>query len=115
MRGYLEHRGKDVWRAKVYLGRTEEGGRRYLTQTIHGSKREAEDVLAQMIVESGRDTGAATKATVRELAGRWLATARGNLSSTTVAEYERILDRLVLPRFGRTKLRALRPSDLDAF
>jgi integrase len=115
VRGHLERRGKDIWRAKVYVGFTDTGGRRYLMQTIHGSKRQAEDVLAQMIVDAGGGVELATRGTVKDLAVRWMRTTRGSLSSTTVSEYQRLLDRLILPRLGRTKLRGLRASDLDAF
>ena len=73
MRGHLEARGKDVWRAKVYLGRDADKSKRYLTRTIHGSKRRAEDVLAQMIVEAGVGGHDVTDGTVGDLAARWLA------------------------------------------
>jgi hypothetical protein len=68
-----------------------------------------------MIVEAGGGGDLATKGTVRDLSIRWMRTATGNLASTTVAEYQRLLDRHVLPRLGKTKLRVLRASDLDAF
>jgi hypothetical protein len=31
MRGHLQHRGGDAWRIKVYLGRSPDGRRRYLS------------------------------------------------------------------------------------
>jgi len=52
MRGHLEGRGKGIWRAKVFVGRDEETGKpRYFTRTIHGTKREAGEVLSQLLVE----------------------------------------------------------------
>ena len=115
MRGHLEARGKDVWRAKVYLGHDADGSKRYLTQTIHGTKRHAEDILAQLIVEAGVGSHDVTDGTVRDLATRWLAITRPGLSPTTIVGYERILDKFILPRLGPVKLRALRPQAIDAF
>ena len=52
------------------------GSKRYLTRTIHGSKRRAEDILAQMIVEAGVGGHDVTDGTVADLAARWLAITR---------------------------------------
>ena len=53
--GDLQPRGKNVWRAKVYLGRGDNGTKRYVTKTIR-TKRHAEDVLAELVVEAGAGT-----------------------------------------------------------
>ncbi len=115
VRGHLEKRGKDVWRAKVFLGSDADGSKRYLTRTIHGSKRRAEVILAQMIVEAGGGSHDVTTGTVRDLATRWLAVARPSLSPTTLVGYERLLDKVILPRLGSVKVRALRPGAIDTF
>jgi integrase len=114
VRGHLEARGKNVWRAKVYLGRDAEQRKLYVTRTIHGTKRQAEDALNALLVETGGSEPIAD-GSFAELAERWLALASGTLSPTTLAEYRRLLDKIILPRFGSTKLRSLRTSDLDAF
>jgi hypothetical protein len=54
VRGHLEARGRRVWRAKVYLGRGDDGTKRYVTRTIRGTKREAEEALAELVVGSPR-------------------------------------------------------------
>ena len=115
MRGHLESRGKNVWRAKVYLGR--EGGvtKRYLQRTIHGSKRQAEAVLNELLVEAGQSSNAVVDGTFRDLAHKWLELSSQTLSPTTLHEYVRLLDRLILPKFGATKVRAIRAADLDTF
>ncbi len=116
VRGHLEQRGKNVWRAKIYLGRDESTDRkRYLTRTIHGTKRQAEDVVTQMLVEAGLGGQVVTDATLRDLATRWLTLAEPTLSPTTLPEYRRIIDRLVLPRLGGVKLRSLRTAQIDTF
>jgi integrase len=104
-----------VWRAKVYLGR--EGGRtkRYLQRTIHGTKRQAEDVLNQLLVEAGKSSNAIVDGSFGDLVQKWLELASPALSPTTLHEYERLLDRLILPKFGDVKVRAIRAADLDVF
>lgn len=113
MRGHLEARGKDTWRAKVYLGRGPDGAKRYVTRTVRGSKRHAEDVLAQLIVEAGAGAHDVTDGTLGDLAARWLESARPGLSPTTVRSYELRLQTAILPRLGTVKLRALRPHAFD--
>jgi integrase len=116
MRGHLEARGKDVWRAKVFLGRDDATGRqRYLTRTIHGTKRQAEAVVNQLIVEAGQGSHLEAGATVADLSQRWMALAGANLSPTTSHEYRRLLDRQILPSLGTRKVRTLRAADLDLF
>jgi integrase len=113
VRGHLEQRGKDVWRAKIYLGRDENGTKRYLTRTIHASKRKAEDVLSQMLVEAGLGSHVVTDGTLRDLASRWWTMAEPNLSPTTTREYRRLVWKVIVPRLGDRKVRALRASDID--
>ena len=115
VRGHLEARGKNVWRAKVYLGREAGQTRRYVQRTIHGTKRQAEDVLNELLVEVGQSSNAIVDGTFGDLAQKWLELASPELSPTTLHEYERLLNRLILPKFGSTKVRAIRAADLDAF
>lgn len=114
MRGHLEARGNGTWRAKVFLGQDANGRQRYITRTIHGSKREADTQLRQLILEAGlsHDT---TSATVGDLALKWLELVEESLSPSTYREYGRLLEKIILPEFATTKVRAVRPSDLDAF
>ncbi len=115
MRGHLESRGRNVWRAKVYLGREQGKSKRYLQRTIHGTKRQAEDILNEMLVEAGRSSNGIVDGTFRELAEKWLGLSSQTLSPTTLREYERLLDRLILPKFGDRKVRTIGAADLDAF
>jgi len=70
LREHLEPRGKNVWRAKVYPGRGGNGTKRYVTKTVRGTKRHAEDVLTEPVAEAGAGTHDVTGGTVRELAAR---------------------------------------------
>ncbi len=114
MRGHLEARGSGTWRAKVFLGQDAKGRQRYLTRTVHGTKREADAQLRQLILEAGL-AHESSHATMDDLAAKWLELAPETLSPSTLREYRRILEKIILPQFGSVKVRAIRPSDLDTF
>ena len=115
MRGHLEDRGKNVWRAKVYAGRQSDGRRMYVTRTIHGTKRFAEGKLAELIMEVGHTDQITTDGTLADLVELWRPIAQVNLSPTTLREYDRLLAKRILPRFGGRKVRSIRAADIDAF
>jgi integrase len=114
MRGHLEQRGEDSWRLKVYVG-MDGGRRRYLTKTLRGTKRAAEHQLNLMLVEAANSQHPAGDPTFTDLADKWREIGSTSLSRTTRAEYERLLEKRLLPRFGSTKLRAIRPVDIDLY
>ena len=103
-----------MWRAKVYAGRQSDGKRVYVTRTIHGNKRFAEDRLAELLLEVGRSDQVTTDGTFADLVNKWRAIAEVSLSPTTLHEYERLLDQRLLLRFGATKVRSIRAADIDA-
>lgn len=116
MRGHLEARGKGIWRAKVYVGNDQATGKQlYVNKTIHGTKRQAEDVLSQLLVEVGSGVTVSTEATVHQLVARWLEVTSDSLSPTTLSEYKRLLDKHILPNFGKRKARSIRASELDTY
>ena len=41
--GQIIERGRDRWLVKVYVGRDVNGKRKYISKTVHGGKKEAED------------------------------------------------------------------------
>jgi integrase len=76
VRGHLQARGRRVWRAKVYLGRGDDGTKRYVTRTIRGTKREAEEALAELVVEAGAGIHDVTDGTLAALGTKWLEVSR---------------------------------------
>jgi hypothetical protein len=90
VRGHLEERGENVWRAKVYLGRDAvTAQKRYLTRTVRGPKRQAEDALNRLLLESGDTSQAVDDGTFGDLAATWLEQASAGLSPSTLREYRR--------------------------
>jgi integrase len=114
VRGHLEPRGSGTWRAKVFLGQDANGRQRYLTRTVHGTRREADAQLRQLILEAGL-AHETSHATIDDLAAKWLELATETLSPSTLREYRRLLAKIILPQFGSAKVRTIRPSDLDTF
>ncbi len=100
----------------MFIGYDQTTGKQlYVNRTIHGTKRHAEDVMRQLLVEVGAGADATTEGTISELVGKWLEMTSDSLSPTTLNEYKRLLDRHILPNFGNRKVRTLRSSDLDTF
>jgi hypothetical protein len=109
MAGSLRQRGKTSWQLRVLVGRDEITGRKtYVSKTFRGGRREAERALARLVaeVEAGSTTAAA--GTVAELCNKWFEYACPNLSPAVSAEYRRLLDKRILPRWGSTPVRRWR-------
>ena len=67
MRGFIRRRG-DAWELRVFLGVDAVTGRkRYVGETVHGGKREADRELSGMVAEAEVGKLSNTSATVGEL------------------------------------------------
>ena len=77
----------------------------YLTRTIHGAKRHAEDIMCQLLVEVGAGADATTEGSVAELVGKWLEITSDLLFPAMLNEYKRLLHRHILPTFGTRKVK----------
>ncbi len=92
------------------------GRKTYVQKTVHGTKREAERELARFVTEVGDGAHSSTKSTsVGELLEQWFSHNEADWSPTVVNSYRRIIDRQLVPRFGRTPLRRLTTADIDLF
>jgi integrase len=129
MRGSIERRGKS-WRIRVDVGRDPvTGRRRQLTRTVVGTKREAQEAMARLLVEVGEGRHQGTgSVTLAECCQAWFEHAEGNLQPNTAREFAGIMARYLGPRadvpdacdvlrrgLGGTQLRKLRAWDLDRF
>lgn len=117
MRGHIRTRKGPrgtSYELRVYVGLDDAGRRRYLAETVRGTRREAEQRLAQLIsaADSGR-IGPTTKATLAELVDAWWDACTGHLSPHTRIGYRGMLDRYVLPMFGSRRLDKLKPLELE--
>lgn len=104
------------WRVVVDAGRDPRTGkRRQLTRTVRGSRRDAEAVRNKLLAEIAEGRAIRTRATVGELLDPWYQANEADWSPRNALENRRIIDAVLVPEFGTTKLAKLRPSDLDAF
>ena len=117
MQGSLRQRGQRSWELRVHNGRDALTGRKtYVQKTVHGTKREAETELGRFVTEVGDGAHSSTKSTsVGELLEQWFSHNEADWSPTVVNSYRRIIDRQLVPRFGRTPLRRLTTADIDLF
>jgi integrase len=105
MRGHIEARGEGKnrsYRVKVYLGRDANTGKqKFLTHTIHTTKKDAETWLNAKLreIELGEFV-APTTTTVGELLNLWLAGKRGDISDRTYTDYKYAIDTYIRPRLG---------------
>lgn len=114
MQGNLQQRGPSSWRIRVFLGRDETGKKRYMERTVRGTKREAQRVMAHLVVEvdEGRHVAAAST-TFGEVLERWLEVKAASVEATTLASYRWIASAYLTPHLGRTPLDKIRALDLD--
>src|SRR5581483_12134718 len=113
MAGHLRKRGK-TWQVIVSSGHDPvTGRRRQISRTVPGTKRDAEAVLAQLLVDVGRGRHLGADVTMEELLDRWIAMAEADLSPTTVQVTRWYADCYIRPRLGPVRLRKLTAIDLD--
>jgi integrase len=112
--GSIRQRGKQSWEIRAFAGKdAETGKKRYVTRTVRGDRREAEVALGRLLGEIEDGQHAVRAGTVGELCERWYSHAAPDLSPAVAAEYRRLLDRRILPRWADVPLRRLRTADLD--
>lgn len=51
MRGTIQQQGATSWRIRAYVGRDSTGKKRYVSRTVHGTRRDAEKELSRLLVE----------------------------------------------------------------
>jgi integrase len=115
MRGTKRKRSEGVWELRAYVGRDPATGNpKQVSKTFHGSAREADEALRDLIEQQvpGRSDGAG--ATVGQLLDAWLSECeRMDLSPTTLRVYRTQIEHTVRPALGSIKVQRLGAKDLD--
>jgi integrase len=114
--GQIRKRGERTWLVRVYLGRDPATGkRRWLSRTVHGTKKDAEALLHRLLRD--KDLGTLTLPSSMPLAEyleRWLEdSARHRVRPSTLAGYREQLARYVYPVLGARRLCDLSPLDIQ--
>lgn len=117
MRGHIRVRKGSrgtTYQLVVFVGVDADGKRRYLRETVAGSRREAEKRLAQLIaaVDAGQ-AGATSRARLSELVDAWWEACTSHLSPHTRIGYRGTLRRYVLPAFGSRRIDKIKPLELE--
>ena len=112
MAGQIIDRGKNKWLVRVYLGRDENGKRKYHNKTIHGRKKDAQSYLTKVLRE--KDMGFFTEPSqefLKEYLKKWLKNAvKPRVRDVTLKSYEQLVRVHLIPLLGDTKLSNLNPS-----
>jgi len=117
MRGNITRRGKSSWRIKFDVGTDPESGKRLISYSVHGTRKQAEPELAKRLNEfaEGRYV-APTVETVEIYARHWLENiAPASRAAITVERYQTLLRAHIIPGLGSIELQKLDGSVIDRF
>src|SRR5687767_12420785 len=101
MAGQIKKRGENTWQFRVFLGRDGNGKRKYFTQTIHGSKKLAQQELTKQL--GRRDTGELLikRVTfVKDYLTQWLAKIKKQIRENTFESYSGVIHTHLIPKLG---------------
>ena len=118
MKGYIVQRSKGSFTLKVYIGRDPATGKkRYRTETIKGTKREAQRRMAEIIAEvSHGDLTIPSKMTIREYLSEWLeGYAKVNVNPRTYERYVGICQQHLIPALGAIPVKDLQPLHIQSY
>lgn len=112
--GQVLPRGRERWLVRVYVGRDAEGRRKYLSETVHGTKTQAEEKAVELVNRRNRGTlRPRPKKTVDQYLDAWLeTTAKPSVRARTLQDYEDTLRRYVRPHLGPLRLSKLSPVEV---
>lgn len=103
------------YRVMVYAGRDPVTGRkRQVTRTVRGSRKDAERVRNEMLVDVQQGRTSPASASFGDLLDAWYVAASPDWSPRTALEHRRVIDSVLKPALGTKKLAKLRASDLDS-
>lgn len=117
MAGQLIPKGDRRWLVRVFVGRDEAGKRRYRSEVVHGTKKQARDRLAELVAEAraGALPLVRPAETVDQYLDTWLeTTAKPSVRARTLHDYTSILRRYVRPHLGKLPLEKLTPAHVRA-
>jgi integrase len=117
MRGHIRQRGKQSWELKFDAGR-DQGRRKIQYASFRGTKREAQNKLAELIASVGQGSYIEPSKTtvadfVRARVDQW--EAAGDISARTAQRYRQLVENQIAPHLGAKPLQKLTRLDLEAW
>lgn len=115
MAGQIVKRGEKTWIVRIFQGRDENGKRRYVNKTIHGTKKSAEKYLTAKLRDKdlGINIEPASESLDKYLE-KWLeSVVRSRVREATFDDYKYLLDRYISPALGAIKLCDIHSIDVQ--
>ncbi len=115
MAGHIQQRADGSSRRNAFIGRDANNRKRYASNTVHGTKREAELALAAFVTEVARDRSAkaiAEPITVSQILDQWLKAKSPTLAPSTIDRYK-VAIKHVEPVIGTMKVSRLRGHHVE--
>lgn len=119
MAGSMRRRGESSWLLTTYVGWDPiSKKRRYVTRTVHGTKRQAEKSLADFVSEMNKQQRAAAAVesaslSVKAVLDQWLQARRQVLSPSTVDRYQVAIKHVASSLVGNLPVAKLRPHHIE--
>jgi integrase len=104
--GQLEERSPGHWRIRVFVGRDKSGKRQYLSRTVQGGKKKAEEELSDLIGKKrhGR-LGRSDRRSIGEHLDWWIENvAEIGVRASTLASYRLVIETYLKPELGSIRL-----------
>jgi integrase len=110
----MRQRGNESWELRVYVGTDPDTHRRrWLSKTVHGTKRFARAQLEELVESAGRARLRA--GTVADLLDQWFLAASPAWAPTTISQTRSIIDVHLKPHLGHLDIEKLTTVDIDDF
>lgn len=117
MNGHIRQRGKHSWAVVLDLGRDSLGKRRQKWHTVHGTKKDAQRRLTELLHQFNTGTYVEpTKLTLGDYLERWLTDyAEPNVAAKTFERYCEIVRKHLVPNLGRFVLAKIHPLHIQDY
>ena len=116
MRDGIIQRGKNSFAFIVELGRGANGKRIQKWVTVRGTRKDAKRERDKMRVQKEEGSYVVpTNETLGEFLTAWLVHVKATVSGKTFEEYERIVNRYLIPRLGHVALKKLNATQIQSY
>src|SRR6266542_6034036 len=113
-RGSMRQRSKDSWELRVYQGTDPDTGRqRWLTKTVHGTRRFASGQLEVLVEEASH--ARLRSGTLADPLDHWFEAASPGWAVTTASHTYSVIECYLKPHLGHLDVAKLATADIDDF
>jgi integrase len=114
-RGHIRQRSAGSYEIRIYTGIDASGRQHQKTETVRGSRRDAEERLNELIHEVRGGAHHSPDRTLDQLLDTWIDAHLPNLTPASQASVMVHIDRYLRPQLGRIKLSRLDTATIAAF